>query len=147
MSSGARNGISSNSIYSNGNLGIDLGQDGVTGIDLFDLDRGPNNLQNAPVITMVKSSSKGTVMQGVLISNVNKTFRLEFFSSNSCDQSGYGEGQTYLGSAMMKTNTTGHINFRVTLPVSLIVGNFVTATATDPANNTSEFSDCTRVSS
>ncbi|HEX9332829.1 MAG TPA: hypothetical protein VF896_13125, partial [Anaerolineales bacterium] len=142
---GTGNTISSNSIFANGGLGIDLGDDGVTPIDLFDADGGPNNLQNFPVITMVKSTSKGTVIQGVLISSANTTFRLEFFSNNACDPSGYGEGQTFLGFVQVKTNITGHTNFKITLPASLAAGNSVTATATDPANNTSEFSQCMQV--
>ncbi len=140
------NAILSNSIHSNGGLGIDLGDDGVTANDLFDADSGANNLQNFPVITMVKSTSKGTVVQGVLISSANTTFRLEFFSNNACDPSGYGEGQNYVGFATVKTNITGHVNFRFTLPTSIAVGKFVTATATDPANNTSELSRCMIVS-
>jgi hypothetical protein len=146
VASGLGNTISSNSIFANGGLGIDLGDDGVTLDDLFDADSGPNNLQNFPVITMVKSTSKGTAVQGVLDSNVNTTFRVEFFSNNACDPSGYGKGQTYLGFVMVKTNITGHVNFRDTLPVALTAGNFVTVTATDLANNTSEFSQCVAVS-
>jgi len=87
------------------------------------------------------------VSQGVLISSANTTFRLEFFSNNACDPSGYGEGQTFLGFAQVKTNTTGHTTFKITLPASLAAGNSVTATATDPANNTSEFSECVTVKS
>lgn len=145
-SSGARgNGILSNSIHSNGNLGIDLGEDGVTLYDLFDADTGSNEMQNAPVITTVKSTNKGTVIQGVLLSSVNTTFRLEFFNNNACDPSGYGEGQIYLGFAVVKTNTMGHVNFRIILPTDLPAGNMITATATDSANNTSEFSTCMMV--
>ena len=139
---GTGNAISSNSIHSNSDLGIDLGWDGVTLHDRFDLDSGANDLQNPPILTMVKNTGKGTVVQGVLVSSPNTTFRLEFFSSEACDPSGYGEGQTSLGSAQVRTNNIGRANIRITLPTSLAVGSFVTATATDPANNTSEFSQC-----
>jgi hypothetical protein len=142
---GTGNIISSNSIYSNGSLGIDLGEDGATGIDLFDEDSGPNNLQNFPIINTVKSTSKGTVIQGALLSTRNTTFRLEFFSNRFCDTSGYGEGQAYLGFINVKTNSTGHVNFNITLPAALSSGGYLTATATDPGNNTSEFSQCVMV--
>ena len=102
-------------------------------------------MQNAPVITTVKSTNKGTVIQGVLLSSINTTFRLEFFNNNACDPSGYGEGQIYLGFAVVKTNTMGHVNFRIILPTDLPAGNMITATATDSANNTSEFSTCMMV--
>lgn len=42
--------ISRNSIYNNGQLGIDLGNNGVTANDDDDGDSGPNQLQNYPVI-------------------------------------------------------------------------------------------------
>jgi titin len=142
---GTGNIISSNSIYSNGSLGIDLGENGVTLDDLFDADSGPNNLQNFPFLNTAKSASKGTLIQGALLSTRNTTFRLEFFSNNACDPSGYGEGQTYLGFVNVTTNSTGHVNFNITLPTSLTKGNFITATATDPANSTSEFSQCVMV--
>jgi titin len=142
---GTGNAISSNSIHSNSDLGIDLGWDGVTLHDLFDLDSGANHLQNSPILTMVKHNSTGTVIKGVFVSSANTTFRLEFFSSEACDPSGYGEGQAYLGSAQVRTSKTGRANFRITLPTSFAVGSFITATATDSANNTSEFSNCMMV--
>ena len=61
VGSGAGNRILSSFIYSNGELGIDLGPDGVTvkDVDLSvsgdDADIGANNLQNAPMITSVRS--------------------------------------------------------------------------------------------
>jgi hypothetical protein len=140
------NAILSNSIYSNAGLGIDLAGDGVTLNDLFDADSGPNNIQNFPILNPVKNTAKGILIQGALLSTRNTTFRLEFFSNNSCDPSGYGEGQIYLGSVNVKTNSTGHVNFKVTLPVVLPAGKYVTATSTDPSNNTSEFSQCVVVS-
>jgi hypothetical protein len=139
------NAILSNSIHSNIGLGIDLGDDGVTPNDLTDADGGPNNLQNFPVITEVKSKTKGLEVKGTLLSSLNTSFRLEFFSNNTCDTSGYGEGQTYLGSAQVKTNSSGQATFKITLPTSLASGAFITATATDLANNTSEFSECITV--
>jgi len=42
------NSILTNSIYSNGNLGIDLNDDAVTANDPLDPDSGPNNLQKLP---------------------------------------------------------------------------------------------------
>ncbi|HEX6271196.1 MAG TPA: hypothetical protein VFZ43_13235, partial [Anaerolineales bacterium] len=136
------NAILSNSIHSNGNLGIDLDEDDVTLNDLFDADSGSNNLQNFPFLNTVKSTGRGILIQGALLSTRNTTFRLEFFSNDVCDPSGYGEGQTYLGSLNVKTNSTGHVNFKVSLPATLPAGRYVTATATDAANNTSEFSQC-----
>ncbi|HTP09921.1 MAG TPA: CSLREA domain-containing protein, partial [Anaerolineae bacterium] len=47
---GVGNTLSHNSLYNNGALGIDLGTDGVTANDAGDLDTGPNNLQNFPVL-------------------------------------------------------------------------------------------------
>ena len=142
---GTGNAIVSNSIHSNVELGIDLGWDGVTSYDLFDLDSGPNNLQNSPILTMVKNTGRGTLVQGVLFSSADTAFRLEFFNSQSCDPSGLGEGQEYLGSVEVSTNAIGRATFKITLPASSAVESFVTATVTDPANNTSEFSNCIMV--
>jgi Calx-beta domain/Domain of unknown function (DUF4214) len=145
--SSINNAISSNSIAFNGTLGIDLDADGsfpldgVTANDANDGDTGPNNLQNYPVITNVNRLANATEIQGTLNSTANTQFRLEFFANAQCDPTGYGEGQTYIGTTNV-TTVGNDTTFDVTLPVVVPATQFVTATATDPAGNTSEFSLC-----
>ena len=73
------------------------------------------------------------------------TFRLEFFSNTACDASGFGEGETFLGSTNVTPDGTGDVSFTVTFPDTAAVGEFITSTATDPGGNTSEFSQCLQV--
>jgi hypothetical protein len=54
---GTGNSILGNAIYSNGGLGIDLNQDGVTLNDLLDPDGGPNSRLNFPRILAVHASA------------------------------------------------------------------------------------------
>jgi CSLREA domain-containing protein len=142
VQSGTGNKITSNSISGNGALGIDLGGDGVTQNDTSDADSGANNLQNFPVLTAAVPGSTSAVMQGRLNSTASASFILEFYSNTSCDASGFGQGQSLLGSTSVTTDTFGNANFNVTLPVSLAANRFISATATDATGNTSEFSQC-----
>jgi hypothetical protein len=50
------------------------------------------------------------------------------------------EGEVFLGAAMVTTNSKGSASFNVTFAETLSPGAVVTVTATDPNNNTSEFS-------
>jgi len=142
VESGTGNAIQSNAIFSNGGLGIDLAPAGVTPNDAGDGDSGANTLQNFPVLTSSNGAAGGVNIQGTLNSNANTTFALDFFSSSSCDASGNGEGQTFLGSATTTTNGSGNAAFNVTLAASAFSGDSITATATNPLGNTSEFSAC-----
>ena len=139
--SGTGNDILGNSIHSNTGIGIDLSPDGVTGNDGGDGDGGANNLQNFAVVT---DASKGsTIIDGTLNSTPSTTFRLEFFANDACDGSGNGEGQTFLGFQNVTTDGTGNVTFTATLTTTpTSVGQFITSTATDPTDNTSEFSQC-----
>lgn len=137
---GTGNAILSNSIFSNVGLGIDLHPDGVTPNDVGDTDTGSNNLQNFSVLTSAISGS--TVIEGMLNSSPNTEFRIEFFANTASDPSGYGEGETFLGFTNVTTNGSGDASFTVTLPTTIPEGQFVTATATNPSGNTSEFSPC-----
>lgn len=137
---GRRISIRGNSIFSNGTLGIDLDEDGIAINDPADADQGANDLQNFPVLTSVMSTGNSTTIQGSLNSAPNTTFQIDFYSSTALDPSGNGEGALFFGTTSVVTNGNGDATINVTLPVSLPAGRVVTATATDPNGNTSEFS-------
>jgi hypothetical protein len=141
-----------NSIFNNGpsdpgnqsGLGINLGSGpGVTPNDPGDTDTGPNGLQNYPVLTSVSVSpvsNDGVRITGSLDSRPSTTYDLEFFGNDALDPSGFGEGRYFLGSTPVTTDASGHISFE-TIEFPLVPGALrVTATATDPLGNTSEFS-------
>ena len=136
----SQNSIRGNSIFSNDGLGIDLGANGVTANDATDADVGANNLQNFPVLTSVMSSGNSTTILGSLKSTPNTTFQIDFYSSAALDPSGNGEGALFFGTTPVTTNSNGDATINVTLPVPLATGRVITATATDPNGNTSEFS-------
>ena len=136
----SRNSIVNNSIFSNDGLGIDLGNDGVTANDPEDTDVGPNHRQNFPVLTSVVSTGNSTTIHASLNSTPNTSFRIDFYSSAALDPSGNGEGALFLGTQSVTTNGNGDAIMIPTFPVALGVGRVVTATATDPNENTSEFS-------
>ena len=145
VQSGINNSIQSNSIVFNGGLGIDLGVTGVTPNDVGDGDTGPNNLQNFPVINSASAAGASTTVQGTLNSNPNTQFRLEFFSNQFPNASGFGEGQTFIGSTTVTTDGAGNASFNPSLPVTVPPGQVLSATATDPSGNTSEFSRAVQV--
>ena len=118
------------------------GADGVTQNDTNDTDSGPNNLQNFPVITAATTSS----VSGTLHSTPNTSFIVHIFVNNTCDASGFGEGQQHLDTRSVTTDAAGNADISAgSSGLTLTAGQFVTATATDTAGNTSEFSACFQV--
>jgi uncharacterized protein (TIGR02145 family) len=137
------NTILSNSIHSNGSLGIDLGQDGtVTENDDDDPDTGANNQQNFPVLDSIKYDlgNRAVFISGSLNSIPSNEFTIQFFASRIGDSNGYGEGRTFLGSKKVTTAADGNVLFADILTLYSSWGDLITATATDSAGNTSEFS-------
>ncbi len=138
---GTGNSLRGNSIYNNGFLGFDLNSDSVTANDTGDGDTGANNLQNYPVVTSAISNGVDSTVAGTLNSTSNTTFTLDFYDNAAADPSGFGEGQTYLGSGTVTTDGSGNGSFSTTLTGVIVTsGHAITATATDPGGNTSEFS-------
>ncbi len=138
---GTGNAVLFNSIFENGDgLGIELGTDGATPNDLGDEDTGPNNLQNFPELTA--ASGWWLRIEGTLNSTPQTDFRLQFFANGECDPSGYGEGQTYVDTRWVHTDANGDASFSFRSWRRVAPGSFITATATDPNGNTSEFSAC-----
>jgi hypothetical protein len=136
---GTGNRVEGNAIFANGGLGIDLGGDGATDNDEGDVDEGPNGLQNAPVLTLARSLGGTTTVAGVLAGTPNTAYLVEFFLNTAADESGLGVTQLSMGRATITTDATGHADLSASFAISATAFQFVTATATDPGNNTSEF--------
>ena len=136
--------ISLNSIYSNGGLGIDLNDDGVTANDPLDADLGPNGLTNFPLLVTATDLGGSLEVLGDYQGAPASGFTLEFFENSSCDATGNGEGERYLGSVSQTTDGLGDAVINTILPVLVTPGNFISATARVPGagSDTSEFSNC-----
>ncbi|MSU58714.1 MAG: DUF11 domain-containing protein [Pedosphaera sp.] len=139
-------GILGNNIYSNNGLGIDLGLDfAPTPNDAGDTDAGANGLQNFPAITRAVTDTNSTTVSGSLNSRSNQTYRLEFFDNAARDVTGFGEGQIFVGFTNVTTDASGNAPFTFTFAPGVAGFRYVTATATDSTNDTSEFSAAARV--
>lgn len=128
--------IYSNSIYSNGGLGIDLKNDGVTGNDGGggDADSGPNDLLNFPVLNTVSAGGSTTVNYDFDLDTETNSegYRIEFFKDNVSGDT-YGEGQTYLGFVETGAYTAGsslNFNGSFTASETVDVGDTISATTT-----------------
>jgi hypothetical protein len=128
-------------------LGIDFGPTSdcnPTLNDLGDADTGANQKQNFPIITSAVSSlvEGGTTITGGLNSAPNTTYTIDFYSNPACvgRPQAFLEGATYLGTAQATTDGNGNAGINAIVPGTVAPGETVTATATDPDGNTSEFS-------
>ncbi|MGD8822616.1 MAG: hypothetical protein PVG63_05880 [Anaerolineales bacterium] len=143
--------ISINSIHSNGESGIDLVDESGQGLwfspnDAGDIDTGPNDMMNFPVLNSALLASPNLTITGQIDDGLqNTSFDIEFFANDICDSPGnHGEGQTYLGSVQVSTDGSGNAGIITTLQGSVQPGSFITATATT-SGKTSEFSECVEV--
>ena len=158
--------IRGNSIFSNMDLGIDLGFDPpLSNIDITqnDLDDHLSPL-NFPVLSLATVNGATTRIEG----EINTPFYaipdgggdpvavdvvLDFYSSANRDPGGHGEGQTYLGSWTLTAPTgpdgqpllTTRMSFVATLPIDVPDGQWITAT-TFKGHRSSEFSAAIEVS-
>lgn len=132
------NQVSRNRIFSNGDLGIDLGDNGLTPNDAGDGDTGPNQLQNFPtILSATRPAGGGVTITGRLNSTPNQPFTIEFFRNPP----GGDEGATFIGDMPpIMTNGSGFLNFSAHLAHPVPVGDRITATATNINSSTSEFS-------
>jgi hypothetical protein len=130
VDSGTGNSILGNSIYGSSTGG---------GI-VLNAANGANNGQAAPVLTGVSTTGTSTTVTGTLQAAASTSFRVELFASPTMDPSGYGQGQTYLGFTTVTTDGTGHASFTATFSTVVPTGYAVSATATDPGGDTSQFS-------
>lgn len=158
---GVRINMTANFIAANNDLGIDLGDPGLTPNDDKDPDGGANEQQNFPVLNSVSalrsdSPAAGKVspaatatITGTFNSAPNSRFTLEFFLTSSCPNQG-PQTLTFLpvllGSNVVTTDANGNapVSFTFTFPAG-IPGGFVNSSATSVDGNTSELSSCVAV--
>jgi titin len=122
---GTGNAIQGNRIFANAALGIEL-------------RNGGNEDQPAPVLIAASAGGGLLTLQGNFTGAASTTYTLEFFANS--DPANPGQGQQSLGFITVTTDASGTADFTITLASGVAPGEFVTATATDPDNNTSAFS-------
>ncbi len=141
------NSILGNSIFDNAGLGIDEGDDtlassfgGSNAVLAGDAGYYVGGTSNFPILSSATLVGGNTVIQGRYNGQPNATYRIEFFSNTSFGPTSFGQGQTYLGFTDVTTDATGNASYTATLPTVNPSQGFVTATATPPDGNTSQFS-------
>ncbi|MCX6926454.1 MAG: right-handed parallel beta-helix repeat-containing protein [Verrucomicrobia bacterium] len=139
LTSGRANAILGNRIFHNGGLAIDLGPLGVTANDPGDLDTGPNDLQNKPVLLAATPFESGMTVSGTLNSLPNAAYRVEFFKTPICPRDNPPEAGHFLGSTNVATDASGNASITASLPGVFGAG-LISATASDTNGNTSEVS-------
>lgn len=144
------NTLRGNLILGNGGLGINLEPasenpdpntaNAPTPNDGGDGDTGPNHLQNFPVITALSSAAGTTTVSGTLNSRPSTLYVLDFYRNAQGDASGFGEGEIYLGSKRVTTDSSGNVSFTFAA-TGTFGGTTISATATNlSTGETSEFS-------
>jgi len=149
--SGLHNRISANFIAGNHDLGIDIAGAGVTtnGDDSVLPTPDGNRGQNFPDPDAAIGGHYSGRAGGTLTTTPG-TYKIEVFGTFTCDNGGHGEGAPYLGSATVKIPAPASGNENTAPWVAAIrsaggllrMPPLITATATDSAGDTSEFSAC-----
>lgn len=138
------NTITHNSIFSNEKIGINLvggteDSRGVTANDSGDADSGGNGLQNSP--TLVRFRQNGLTVEATLNSIPNSSFIIEVFANKGITTNSPAQGETFVKKIdSVTTDASGNASFIFSVP-SRYLTMPLTATATAPDGNTSEFSN------
>ncbi len=104
------------------------------------LDPGANNNQSTPKLSSVSQAPVGTIVTGTLTSLSNTTHRVELFYNPDFAPTNQPQAWLLIGVTNVTTDSSSNATFSVTCSQSF-AGGFFTATATDPAGNTSSVSD------
>jgi CSLREA domain-containing protein len=124
--------IRENRMSGNGSLGID----DSNGVPL------PVGSFNIPVVTSASSST----ISGTVKGSTGHLLTLDFYGSENCSPSGFGEGAHFLGTTTVTpASSSTPAAFAVNVGAALPGGDVITATVTDPNGTTFEFSKCQAV--
>jgi len=137
-------------------LGVDLAPAGPNTNDAGDLDSGPNEGLNYPVITSAVSNgvSPASRIQGTIHSKPNAQIQVLLYLNAACNPSGFGEAGRFLSSVTgVITDSSGNATFdsQLAFPIDTAAFQFVVAQSRRFAESTaplpsmievSEFSEC-----
>jgi uncharacterized repeat protein (TIGR01451 family) len=136
----------SNSIFGNANGGISFANAYPTANHPNEQgvpSPAPNDFQNYPVLSSATTDGTTTEVLGSLNAGANTTYTLQFFASPQADSRGFGQGQALLDTRTVTTGTRGSdandVIFEFIVSKAVQPGWVISATATDPDGNTSEF--------
>ena len=118
------NTVRGNSIFGNAGVGLVL-------------YNGANLATPAPALISTALATSLSITGG-LTSIPNTTFHLDFYASPPLQNT--AQARTYLGARNVLTGFGGTANFGFSLGAVVPIGQIITATATDPAGNTSALS-------
>ena len=104
------------------------------------LSNGGNGMAAAPALGSLSIVSNAVLIPVALTGAVSTTYTLDCYVNSATDASGQVEGQVFLGSKQVTTDVIGNASVDVEFTASLSSGHWITATATDPSDNTSAFS-------
>jgi hypothetical protein len=140
---GAGNAIRENDIFANGGLGIAVDVNGV--LATYAESRSANlalaaGLLTPPHLTLAAFDPQGTLVGGSFNGAPLTRYEIDFFANDTVNPSGFGDGQRFLESISLLTDEIGSAQFQIPLDEPVPVGQWLSATATDPAGNSSPFS-------
>jgi parallel beta-helix repeat protein len=142
--------IRRNRIYGNQFLSIDLLGNGITPNDAGDVDAGPNELLNFPVLESVTYDPMFGLLTivGHLDGLPLREHVIDMYSSPQCNANGNGASDTRIVGLQVDTDGAGHVDFELSTSANGVAGYHFSATAStgttlqDPYLVTSEFSPC-----
>ena len=108
---GTNNLIQGNTIFANSGLGIDIANDGVT-------PNVPTAHTNYPVITSANVAGGSTTVSGTINSARSAIVVVQVFANSAADPTGFGEGEIFLGTTAVTTDTNGNGTFTLTVPTA-----------------------------
>ena len=80
-----------------------------------------------------------TIIIGTFNGDADSTYTIQFFDNPTADPSGYGQGQTLIGTTTVTTDASGNASFQASFSATVNAGDAISATATDSSGDTSEF--------
>ena len=92
---------------------------------MFDVDTGPNDLQNFPVLTGAAVNGRSFPSPDRSTALLRGAYRVEFFATNA------GGVQRYLGTTTVPVGAAGTATFLANVTAAVAVGETITATATN----------------